>query len=136
MAVVKAGAYGSASETVAKRLEELGVDYLAVAYAEEGEVLRSYGIKIPIMVFYPQLDSLKLIIISNNKIWEMKSHVVTKPMMIEASLVFQLRLGRKIIPRRKLWDQLSQIVAPKMEINSVKIEKRTEKELFTTKANN
>lgn len=62
VAVVKAGAYGSASEAVAKRLEELGVDYLAVAYAEEGEVLRSYGIKIPIMVFYPQLDSLKLII--------------------------------------------------------------------------
>ena len=38
------------------------VDEIAVAYAEEGEVLRSYGIKIPIMVFYPQLDSLKLII--------------------------------------------------------------------------
>ena len=62
VAVVKAGAYGSASEAVAKRLEALGVDYLAVAYAEEGEVLRSYGIKIPIMVFYPQLDSLKTII--------------------------------------------------------------------------
>ena len=62
VAVVKAGAYGSASEAVAKRLEALGVDYLAVAYAEEGEVLRSYGIKIPIMVFYPQVDSLKTII--------------------------------------------------------------------------
>ena len=62
VAVVKAGAYGSALEAVAKRLEELGVDYLAVAYAEEGKVLRSYGIKIPIMVFYPQVDSLKIII--------------------------------------------------------------------------
>ena len=62
VAVVKAGAYGSASEAVAKRLEALGVDYLAVAYAEEGEVLRSYGIKIPIMVFYPQIDSLKTVI--------------------------------------------------------------------------
>ena len=62
VAVVKAGAYGSDSEAVAKRLEALGVDYLAVAYAEEGEILRSYGIKIPIMVFYPQVDSLKIII--------------------------------------------------------------------------
>ena len=62
VAVVKAGAYGSASEAIAKRLEALGVDYLAVAYAEEGEILRSYGIRIPIMVFYPQIDSLKIVI--------------------------------------------------------------------------
>ena len=62
MAVVKAGAYGSASEAIAKRFEALGVDYLAVAYAEEGEILRNYGIKIPIIVFYPQVDSLKIVL--------------------------------------------------------------------------
>jgi|TARA_B110000285_G_scaffold156214_1_gene174316 alanine racemase len=62
VAVVKADAYGSASKAVAKRLEALGVDYLAVAYAEEGKMLRNYGIKIPIMVFYPQVGSLKILL--------------------------------------------------------------------------
>ena len=56
--VVKANAYGSSSIHFASRLVELGVDYLAVAYTEEGQQLRSQGVKIPIMVFYPQLDAL------------------------------------------------------------------------------
>ena len=45
-AVVKAGAYGSGLLKIAKRLEQLGVDYLAVAYAKEGKVLREGGINI------------------------------------------------------------------------------------------
>jgi len=57
--VVKAGAYGSDIIVIAKRLEHLGVDSLAVAYASEGEILREAGIKIPILVFYPQLDGLQ-----------------------------------------------------------------------------
>jgi alanine racemase len=50
MAMVKAFAYGSGSYEVASLLEHHGVNYLAVAYADEGIALREAGIKLPIMV--------------------------------------------------------------------------------------
>ncbi len=53
MAVVKAGAYGSDAIRVSRYVEKLGVDYLAVAYFEEGIELRNEGVKIPIMVMNP-----------------------------------------------------------------------------------
>ncbi len=55
MAVVKAFAYGSDSVRIAKKMESLGVDYLAVAYVHEGVLLRKEGIGIPIMVLHPQV---------------------------------------------------------------------------------
>ena len=55
MAVVKAFAYGSEAHAIAKKLEALGVDYFAVAYAKEGAALRKAGIKVPIMVLHPQI---------------------------------------------------------------------------------
>lgn len=53
LGVVKAFAYGSDSVIIAKKLEALGVDYLAVAYAKEGVVLRDAGIRTPILVLHP-----------------------------------------------------------------------------------
>ena len=44
LGVVKAFAYGSDAVIIAKELEALGVDYLAVAYVNEGVVLRDFGI--------------------------------------------------------------------------------------------
>ena len=43
LAVVKAFAYGSDSVEIAKELVKLGADYLAVAYVNEGVVLREIG---------------------------------------------------------------------------------------------
>ncbi len=57
MVMVKAFAYGSGSYDVARFLEYNGVDYLAVAYADEGISLRADGIKIPILVLNPELSS-------------------------------------------------------------------------------
>ena len=57
--VVKANAYGSDSLIIAKRLESLGIDMIAVAYTSEGIYLKKNKINIPILVFYPQLESLK-----------------------------------------------------------------------------
>jgi Alr-MurF fusion protein len=50
MAMVKAFAYGSGAAEVASVLQFHQVDYLGVAYADEGVALRKAGITIPIMV--------------------------------------------------------------------------------------
>lgn len=50
MAMVKAFSYGSGSAEVARILQFHKVDYLAVAYADEGVELRKAGISLPIMV--------------------------------------------------------------------------------------
>lgn len=53
MVMVKAFAYGSGSAEVASLLQFHRVDYLAVAYADEGVVLRQNGVTLPIMVMNP-----------------------------------------------------------------------------------
>ena len=53
MVMVKAFAYGSGSAEVANLLQFHRVDYLAVAYADEGVALRQSGITLPIMVMNP-----------------------------------------------------------------------------------
>ena len=62
LAVVKAFAYGSDSVEVAKHLQNLNVDYLAVAYAKEGVALRDAGVTTPILVLHPQPINFKTII--------------------------------------------------------------------------
>ncbi len=57
MAMVKAFAYGSGSYEIASLLQYSGVDYLAVAYTDEGVALRKAGIKLPIMVMSPDASS-------------------------------------------------------------------------------
>jgi alanine racemase len=54
IAMVKASAYGSGSVEVAKILELQKIDYLAVAYADEGVELRKAGIQLPILVLNPE----------------------------------------------------------------------------------
>lgn len=54
MAMVKAFSYGSGSAEVASVLQFHKVDYLAVAYADEGVDLRKSGISMPIMVMNPE----------------------------------------------------------------------------------
>ncbi len=50
MCMVKAFGYGSGSYEIAGLLQHMGIDYLGVAYADEGVELRKAGILIPIMV--------------------------------------------------------------------------------------
>lgn len=62
MAMVKAFSYGTGSYEIAKTLAFNQVDYFAVAYADEGVVLRKAGIKTPIMVMNPEKSSFDLIV--------------------------------------------------------------------------
>ena len=55
--MVKANAYGAGAVEVAKTLQEHGVDYLAVAVADEGVTLREKGITMGIMVMNPEMSS-------------------------------------------------------------------------------
>ena len=57
MAMVKAFAYGSGSYEIASLLQHAGVDYLTVAYTDEGIALRKAGIILPIMVMSPDATS-------------------------------------------------------------------------------
>ena len=54
MAMVKAFAYGSGGAEIAGILQYHKVDYLGVAYADEGIELRKAGILLPIMVMNPE----------------------------------------------------------------------------------
>lgn len=62
MVMVKAMAYGSGGYRVASMLEYNQVDFLAVAYADEGVALRKEGIRIPVMVMSPVPEAFPLMI--------------------------------------------------------------------------
>ncbi len=62
MVMVKALAYGSGGNEVANLLQHEKVDYLGVAFTDEGVELRQSGINLPIMVMSPGLEDLQRII--------------------------------------------------------------------------
>ena len=57
MAMVKAFSYGSGTFELANILQYNKVDYLAVAYIDEGVSLRQSGINLPIMVLNPEVSA-------------------------------------------------------------------------------
>jgi alanine racemase len=62
MAMVKAFAYGAGSSEIARLLEYHRVDYLAVAYADEGVELRESGVTTPVMVMNPEPSAFNIMI--------------------------------------------------------------------------
>ncbi|MGZ9674732.1 bifunctional UDP-N-acetylmuramoyl-tripeptide:D-alanyl-D-alanine ligase/alanine racemase [Flavobacterium sp. GNP001] len=62
MVMVKAFGYGNGGLEIAKLLEFNKVNYLGVAFADEGIALKNGGIKIPIMVLNPESTSFAAII--------------------------------------------------------------------------
>ena len=62
MVMVKAAGYGSGSEELAKLLEFHQVDYLGVAYADEGIELRKAGVQLPILVLNPEPASFESLV--------------------------------------------------------------------------
>ncbi|MGF2413615.1 MAG: bifunctional UDP-N-acetylmuramoyl-tripeptide:D-alanyl-D-alanine ligase/alanine racemase, partial [Ferruginibacter sp.] len=62
MAMVKAFSYGSGSFEIANILQFQKVDYLAVAYADEGVELRRAGIALPIMVMNAEESTFDMLV--------------------------------------------------------------------------
>ena len=66
MLMIKAFGYGSGDVAIAKILEEQGLlDYLGVAYVNEGITLREEGISLPIMVMNPGIIDLEEVLAFN-----------------------------------------------------------------------
>ncbi len=61
MCMVKAFSYGSGSYEIARVLQYNHVDYLAVAFADEGKELRNADISLPIVVLNPELYNLDIL---------------------------------------------------------------------------
>jgi alanine racemase len=62
MVMVKAFAYGSGSKEIASILQYHRVDYLGVAYPDEGVDLRLHNITVPIMVMNPSVESFETLV--------------------------------------------------------------------------
>lgn len=65
MAMVKAFAYGSGSIEIANVLQFHKVEYLGVAYADEGVELRRNNISLPIMVMNPSEETFEMLLAHN-----------------------------------------------------------------------
>ncbi|HMG67501.1 MAG TPA: bifunctional UDP-N-acetylmuramoyl-tripeptide:D-alanyl-D-alanine ligase/alanine racemase [Chitinophagaceae bacterium] len=65
MAMVKAFAYGSGGAEIAGILQFHKVDYLGVAYADEGVELRKAGINLPVMIMNPEESTFDAIVENN-----------------------------------------------------------------------
>lgn len=64
MTMVKAAAYGSGIGEVARFLEYQNVDYLGVAYTDEGISIRNTGVQLPILVLNPEVSSFEKLILN------------------------------------------------------------------------
>lgn len=62
LAMVKAFSYGSGSYEIASLMQHQKVDYLGVAFADEGYDLRTAGIDLPIIVMNPDVRSFGLML--------------------------------------------------------------------------
>jgi len=62
MVMLKAFGYGSTDAELGRWLQHQGVDYLSVAYTDEGVALRQGGVQLPIMVMNPEPASFETLV--------------------------------------------------------------------------
>ncbi|HEY8968270.1 MAG TPA: bifunctional UDP-N-acetylmuramoyl-tripeptide:D-alanyl-D-alanine ligase/alanine racemase, partial [Puia sp.] len=131
MAMVKAFSYGSGSFEIANRLQRDGVDYLGVAYADEGVVLRKGGIHMPIMVMNTENSSFDLLVQYNLEPviysftllrgfdrWLKKEGVLNFPVHIELETGMN-RLGFATEPSQELDALIRALKSANFKIQSV-----------------
>lgn len=92
IAMVKACSYGNGDFEVAQMLQHQGVNYLAVAFADEGVLLRDRGITMPIVVLNADEGSFEQMISHNlePEIYNMRS--------LEAFSIAVRRAGERSFP--------------------------------------
>lgn len=92
MVMVKAFGYGSGSFEIANVLQFHQVDYLAVAYADEGIELRKAGITTPIMVMSPEENSFDTMI---------KHQLEPEIFSFRVLELLEQTIGRTALPKNK-----------------------------------
>lgn len=92
MTMVKAHSYGSGGYEIAATLVNQNVDYLTVAFADEGVELRNNGINLPIMVMSPEKESIAKII-----------HYDLEPE------VYSIKILRELIGAKKDYERIGNI---------------------------
>lgn len=99
MVMVKAFSYGSGSFEISNILQFHRVDYLAVAYADEGVELRKAGILLPILVMNPEEQSFESMLTYNLepeiysfRILQQFSDIVKKKLTENPALKFPIHL--------------------------------------------
>lgn len=100
MVMVKAFSYGSGIFEIANLLQYQRTDYLAVAFADEGIELRKAGIKTPILVLNPEIQSYDSMIqynlepeIYSHRILDMFSEAVTRSKVSNFNIHIKLDTG-------------------------------------------
>lgn len=100
LAMVKAYSYGTGSFEIAKLMQQQGVDYLGVAFADEGYDLRVAGITLPIIVMNPEAHSFDLMLkydlepqIYGAEVLEAYSDAVRKAGLSEAPVHIKFNTG-------------------------------------------
>ncbi|MBC7382145.1 MAG: bifunctional UDP-N-acetylmuramoyl-tripeptide:D-alanyl-D-alanine ligase/alanine racemase [Bacteroidia bacterium] len=123
MAMVKAFSYGAGSYEIAKVLAYNRIDYLTVAYADEGVVLRKAGIKIPIMVMNPESNSFNTIFEYNLEPeiynFEILKSLLTAADGIETSIHIEIDTGMKRLGFDQ--GQLTELVSVIRQNPSIKV---------------
>ncbi|MEX1192779.1 MAG: alanine racemase [Brumimicrobium sp.] len=59
LVMVKASSYGTGDVNIPHFLQQIGVDYLGVAYTDEGTTLREKGIQLPILVMNTEFNAFE-----------------------------------------------------------------------------
>ena len=62
LVMVKASSYGTGDVNLPHFLQQIGIDYLGVAYTDEGSTLRENGISLPILVMNAEVEAYEDII--------------------------------------------------------------------------
>ena len=65
LSMVKADAYGTGAGRVAQFLNQNGIDYLGVAFVDEGVELRQQGVQLPIVIMNPDVENVDLYVHHN-----------------------------------------------------------------------
>lgn len=97
MGVVKADAYGHGAVEIARKLESLGADYLAVSNVEEAEELRRGGASLPILLLGYTPPELTEVLIENRVEQDVPSLELARAYSREAE-----RLGGRLTVHLKL----------------------------------
>lgn len=126
LAVVKAYAYGSDAPIIAEYLQNLEVDYFAVAYTNEGVQLRDAGIIKPILVLHPQPVNFKTIIkrdlepnLYNAKVFGEFIQVATNENQIDYPIHLKFNTG---LNRLGFWENdVDYIISTLENTNTVKV---------------